>query len=123
VIRRRTFGKGRPRREPGTMNGLERDYATDILDKRKAAGEIDSYVFEGVTLVILEPQTAKKARYTPDFAVYLNDMTLEFHEVKGFMEDDAWIKLKAASDKWPHRFVLAKRAKISEGGQWTTTEV
>jgi hypothetical protein len=116
-------GKGRfgPRRKPGVMNGLESQYA-DLLDDRKANGEIERYIYEGVTLTIIDPQTALKARYTPDFAVYLPNGELEFHETKGFLEGDALLKLKAASEKWPHRFVMVKKKLRRDGGGWEYRE-
>ena len=112
---KRTGGRG-VRRVKGEMNSLERAYSVE-LDLRKASGEIAEWFFDSFTLTIANPPTAKVARYTPDFAVYLADMTLEFFECKGFMEGDALIKLKSAAAQYPHKFyVVKKRAKKNGGG-------
>ena len=110
----RMFAKGRlTRRTPGTMNGLEAKYAA-TLTIDQASGAIVGYWFEAVTLK-LAPDT----RYTPDFMVLHNDGTLEFREVKGFMEDDAWVKLKVAADKFPiFRFTLIRQKLKRDGGGW-----
>ncbi len=111
--------KGRTaRRDAGTMNGLEKRYAGDILAIRKAAGEIADWWYESVTLK-LAPDT----RYTPDFMVQLADGTLEFHECKGFMEDHAAVKLKVAATLFPHKFVLVRRLTKKQGGGWDIKEV
>jgi len=105
--------KGRGvRRAPGTMNGLERRYAEE-LECRKIAGEIVEYHFDAVKL-----RLADKTFYTPDFLVLLADGTVEFHEVKGFWEDDARVKIKVASDKYPFTFRAVKLVK----GQWVFEE-
>lgn len=115
---RRTFAKGRAaRRTPGTMNGLEAKYAATLAIDL-ATGNIAAYWFEAVTLK-LAPDT----RYTPDFLVMHNDGTLEFREVKGFMEDDAWVKLKVAADKFPFRFTLIRQKLKREGGGWDVKEL
>jgi hypothetical protein len=111
----KVFAKGRTvRRVPGTMNKTEHAYMTDVLAARMLAGEIVNWWFEGVTLKL-----AKDTRYTPDFLVMLSDGTLECHEVKGFMRDDANVKLKVAAQMFPLKFVLVKKDK--EG--WHITEV
>ena len=83
------------RRVPGKMNRTEAKYA-ERLGAIKLAGEIASFEFENVTLKL-----AKDTRYTPDFMVLMPDGTIEFHEVKGFMRDDAWAKLKFAAERFP----------------------
>ena len=114
----RRFAKGfRKRHEPGTMNGSEREYA-GMLKARELAGEIAQVWFEAWTFK-LAPDT----RYTPDFVVMLSDGTLEAHEVKGFMEDDAWVKLKVAAQLLPLRFVLAKKRAKKDGGGWEIKNV
>ena len=81
--------------EAGRMNGLETRYAT-ALQERKAIGEIHSYRFESLKL-----RLADKTFYTPDFLVMLPSGELEFHEVKGFWEDDARVKIKVAAEQYP----------------------
>jgi hypothetical protein len=42
--------------------------------------------------------------YTPDFMVVMADGLLEAHEVKGFWEDDARVKIKVAASLFPIQF-------------------
>jgi hypothetical protein len=112
-VRTNRFAKARPRRTPGTMNKLENQYG-DELALLGRAGKIVSWSFEAVTLK-LAPDT----RYTPDFMVVNADSEIEFHEVKGFMEDDAWVKLKVAAERFPEfHFVLIRRKSKKDGGGW-----
>jgi hypothetical protein len=96
------------------MNKLEKEYSI-ALEARKQAGEVNWWRFEAIKL-----RLADKTFYSPDFAVMLSNGELQMHEVKGFMMDDANVKLKVAADLYPFRFMLVKKAK---GGQWTITEV
>jgi hypothetical protein len=58
-------------------------------------------------------------RYTPDFNALINGRWV-YWEVKGFMRDDARVKLLAAARKYRHLdFVLVTREK----GHWIETEV
>lgn len=89
------FGKrirARTRRHmPGVMNKLEAAYAQH-LDVRRHLGEVARFDYEAVKLK-LAPSTF----YTPDFRVILADGSEEYHEVKGFWEDDARVKIKTAA--------------------------
>jgi len=83
---------GRPRHEPGKMNGLEKKYAA-YLDIRKVTGEIVDWKFEPLKLK-LAPATF----YNPDFGVQMPDGRIELQEVKGgHWEDDARVKIKVAA--------------------------
>ncbi len=105
------------------MNKLEAAYAEE-LETLKLAGEIIDYKFELVTLTLIEPQVARISRYTPDFMVHDRTGVIEFHETKGFLEEDSWLKLKIASEQWPiFRFVLVKKLAKKAGGGWERTEV
>ncbi len=107
------------RREPGEMNGLERKYAAH-LDLRKAAGEIADWKFDSFKLRL----PADKCWLIVDFVVMLADGTIEFHETKGFMEGDAWLKLKmAAAMFWWFRFVLVKAKPKKDGGGFSFKEL
>lgn len=86
--------RGRTTAKDG-MNSLERRYA-DHLHNRQMAGEIHSFAFERHNLKL-----ADKTYYKPDFEVMLLDGSIEFHEVKGFMQDDANVKIKVAADQFP----------------------
>jgi hypothetical protein len=101
------------RHKPGELNGLEKAYAS-LLEARRLAGEILRYDFEPVAL-----RLANRTTYTPDFRVILSDLREEYHEVKGFLRDDAWVKLKIAAELHPYAFFLCRREK----GQWQIEEV
>jgi hypothetical protein len=107
----------RPRKIAGVMNGLERAYG-DLLNVRKAAGQVAEWWYEAVTLKL-----APDCRYNPDFLVMLPDGSLEFHETKGFQREDSIVKLKAAAEKFPFRFVLVQKQTKKQGGGWKIEEV
>lgn len=94
------------------MNKTEAAYAAR-LEAMKAAGEISDYRFECVKL-----RLADKTFYTPDFMVLRPDGAFEMHEVKGFWEDDARVKIKVAAESFPFKFVAVRRQK----GAWTFEE-
>lgn len=92
------------RLKTGEMNKTEQAYA-DLLELRKQAGEVVWYKFEGIKF-----RLADNTFYTPDFAVQLENGELEAHEVKGFWEEDARVKIKVAAALYPIRFVAVKKA-------------
>jgi len=96
------------------MNGTEARYAT-YLEERKASGEINWFAFEAVKL-----RLAPLTFYTPDFLVMLDDGTLEAHEVKGFWQDDARVKIKVAAEIYPFRFIVVTVVPKKDGGGWKT---
>lgn len=98
------------------MNRTEAAYA-QLLDVRKAASEIAAWWFEGLTFKL-----APDLRYTPDFLILFADGSLECHEVKGFMREDAAIKLKLAAQLFPFKFVLVRKLAAREGGEWSFVE-
>ena len=104
------------RLKTGVMNKTEQAYA-DTLTLRQAAGEVAWFKFEAVKL-----RLADNTFYTPDFAVMLADGTLEMHEVKGFWQDDARVKIKVASDLFPFRFIAIKPVAKKAGGGWQIEE-
>ncbi|MGB3271111.1 MAG: DUF1064 domain-containing protein [Rhodanobacter sp.] len=104
------------RLKTGQMNKTEAAYAQH-LEIRKVAGEILWYRFEGVKL-----RLADNTFYSPDFVVMLADGTLECHEVKGFWQDDARVKIKVAADQYPMRFVAVKVRAKKNGGGWDVEE-
>ena len=77
-----------------TMNGLESKYAT-YLDGLKRLGQILDWKFEPFKLRLTE---GWKTTYCPDFLVITKDGFMELHETKGFMRDDANLKIKIAAD-------------------------
>ena len=100
----------------GTMNRTEAAYAAH-LDLLRAAGEVLWHRFEGVKL-----RLADNTFYSPDFAVLASDGVLEMHEVKGFWQDDAKVKIKVAADQYPFRFMAFKVRAKKDGGGWAREE-
>ena len=96
----------------GEMNKLEAAYAAR-LEGLKLAGEIADYRFECLKL-----RLADNTFYTPDFMVLRADGTFEMHEVKGFWEDDARVKIKVAAELYPFKFIAARKQK----GAWAFEE-
>lgn len=96
------------RMKAGKQNKTESAYGA-VLEMRKRAGEVAWYAFEGVKL-----RLADLTFYTPDFAVMLTSGEMEMHEVKGFWEDDARVKIKVAASLFPFRFIGVKSVR----GAW-----
>ena len=106
----RVKARARPQPIPGTMNKTEQAYASH-LRTLMLAGEVNSYEFEPLKL-----RLADKTFYTPDFMVVRKDGLIELHEVKGFWEDDARVKIKvAAKQHWMFTFVGVQR----KGAHWS----
>jgi len=62
-------------------------------------------------------------RYTPDFSITDAFGCCDFYEVKGFMRDDAAVKLKVASGRYPEfTFFLVFRDRTQPSG-WRIEEV
>jgi hypothetical protein len=101
----------------GAMNKTETAYAA-TLDQRRTAGEVAWFKFEGIKL-----RLADNTFYTPDFAVMLSNGALEMHEVKGFMQEDAHVKIKVAADLYPMRFIVIRVRPKKDGGGWRIDEV
>jgi len=100
------------RLKTGEMNKTEMAYEAHLF-VRKAAGEVLWYKFEGIKL-----RLADNTFYTPDFAVMLTNGQLELHEVKGFWQDDARVKIKVAADLYPMQFIAVQPKPKKEGGGW-----
>ena len=106
----RSFALGRMK--GGTMNKTEQLYS-DHLEFRKRAGEVLWYEFEPMNL-----RLAEKCFYQVDFLVMLTSGQLECHEVKGYWQDDARVKIKTAAAKFPFRFIAVRLVK----GYWEVRE-
>ena len=123
AFKRRTPGKGRTtRRVPGTMNKTEERYEREVIQPKYEADDIIWSGFEAITFKL-----APDLRYTPDFIVQLADGTIEAHEVKAgkkdgkpLVEDDSLVKIKAAAEKFPVRFVM--RWRLKDTGAWAERE-
>jgi len=101
------------RLKQGEMNGTEAAY-DKVLAERKRIGEIVWYAFEAITFVL-----PGGVRYTPDFIVQLATGELEAHEVKGFWQDDARVKIRLAQGIFPFRFIAIMGKKKKGVYTWT----
>ncbi|MGB3290956.1 MAG: DUF1064 domain-containing protein [Burkholderiaceae bacterium] len=100
----------------GQMNKTERAYASH-LSQLQAVGGILWHKFEGMKF-----RLADNTFYTPDFAVMMPDGQIELHEVKGFWQDDARVKIKVAASMYPFKFVALKARPKKDGGGWAVEE-
>lgn len=110
------YGK---RHVPGQMNKTEQAYAA-MLDERKATGEVIRWEFESMTFKL-----AHDCRYTPDFAIWLSDGSMELVDCKGGgpMDDKSRVKARVAAEKFPmFRFVIEQKQAVKSGGGWKREE-
>lgn len=110
---KRFRSRPRPRQSPGNMNKTEQRYLNEVLVPLQLAGEIIDIKFEGIKL-----RLAKATFYTPDFVVVTPEF-IEMHEVKGYWEDDARVKIKVAAETFPWLRFVAVRIKDN---LWHTEE-
>lgn len=101
------------RLKTGQMNKTEAAYAAQ-LDLLLRAGEIAWYKFEG-----LKFRLANNTFFTPDFCIMLPSGEIQIKETKGFMQDDANVKIKCAAEIYPFRFFIVRK----DGKGWKETEV
>lgn len=113
-MNRRNFALGRLK--VGAMNKTEAGYGQH-LELLMRAGEVLWYRFEGVKL-----RLADNTFYTPDFAVMVASGQMELHEVKGYWEDDARVKIKVAADMYPFRFLAIKVKPKKDGGGYAVED-
>ncbi len=109
----RRFAGVRPRRKPGVMNKLESDYATHLAIL-KGNGLVLDFRYEALKLKL-----AKNTWYNPDFIV-ITETAFEIHEVKGFWEDHARVKIKVAAELFPW---IAFKAVTGRKGRWEFEEI
>ncbi|MBI0068830.1 MULTISPECIES: DUF1064 domain-containing protein [Snodgrassella] len=105
------------RLKTGQKNKTEQAYELEVLKPAMQDGLIIWYRFEGVKL-----RLADNTFYTPDYCVMRSDGTMEMHEVKGFWQDDARVKIKVAADMYPLKFIAVKRQAKKNGGGWSIEE-
>ena len=118
----RLFGIDSPKpkraKSPDGMNQTERLFAA-VLDQAVRQERVMRWWREPLTF-----RLAGNTRYTPDFLVVpriWTDWRLSIVEVKGWMRDDAAVKIKVAADMYPcFTWWLAYRAK---GGGWDVRPV
>lgn len=104
------------RLKTGAMNKTEQAYAAN-LERLRQAGYIAWFKFEGVKL-----RLADNTFYSPDFAVMTAEGRMQMHEVKGFWQDDARVKIKVAADLYPFEFIAVKVKAKKDGGGWSVEE-
>lgn len=90
------------------MNKTEERFS-HILEAQRLAGEILWWKYEAITFKL-----AHDTRYTPDFLVMYKDGTMECVEVKGWLRDDAAVKIKVAAQMFPFVFRMMREIK----GRW-----
>ena len=90
----------------GRMNKTERRYAEEVLGPRMAAGEVIWWRFESVNFRI-----GHNCYYRADFLVQLADRSMEIHETKGHMRDDARVKISVMKEMYPYRVWLCRWVK------------
>src|SRR5262249_40067213 len=100
------------RLKPGEMNKTEAQYAAH-LHGMQCASEIIWFKFEAIKL-----RLADNTFYSPDFLVLNAGHEIEVHEVKGFWEDDARVKIKVAAALYPFRFMAVRAKAKKDGGGW-----
>lgn len=103
---------GRVRGHKVGMNRLERDYY-EALRLGQQVGEIEWFAFDAIKL-----RLADNTFYIADFFVMRAGGRLEVHEVKGFWEEDARLKIKVAAEIYPFQFFGVTR----ERGAWKLEE-
>lgn len=104
----------KPSTDEAKLNKTERAF----LQWLRALGEYRNIDCQAVTLKL-----GDDCRYTPDLtAIHCATGARAAFEVKGFMRDDALVKLKVAARKfrWLFHFLLVRREK---SGNWKITEV
>lgn len=108
------------RLKTGQMNKTEAAYA-ERLEELRLSGVVLWFKFEGIKL-----RLADNTFYSPDFAVMLEDGTLQMREVKGavaIFQDDAKVKIKVAAELYPFAFIVAYPRKKKDGGGWDEVTV
>ena len=105
------------RLKTGQKNKTEQAYELEVLKPAMQDGSVRWYRFEGVKLML-----ADNTFYTPDYCVMRSDGTMEMHEVKGFWQEDARVKIKVAADMYPLKFIAVKRQAKKNGGGWSIEE-
>lgn len=105
------------RLKTGQLNKTEQAYANH-LSALQAAGHILWHKFEGIKL-----RLADNTFFSPDFAVMMPSGEIHIKEVKGFMMDDANVKIKVAAEQYPFRFFIVRAKPKKDGGGWLESEV
>jgi len=111
----------RLRQDTKGPNKLEREFEAWLREEWKVTDPW--FHAQGLTLLI-----ANGVRYTPDMVVVFADGSgtcgVWAYETKGFMRDDAAVKIKVAACVYPWiKFHLVTKRKKRDGGGWAIEEV
>ena len=99
-------------------NNQEREYAMH-LEAQRQAGIIEHWWLKPFS-IRLGYTPGKDVYYRPDFMVQMLDGTLAIHETKGYMEEDARLKLAWVAQRYPFPIFCIKKAKARDGYSWET---
>jgi hypothetical protein len=105
-VPRRQAPPARAQKKKGEMNGLESRFVKEWIMPRVRAGDILWWAYESMTWKI-----APNTTLTPDFLAQHADGRLVWYETKGFMREDAWIKLKIAEAMQPIPIYVCRHTK------------
>ena len=82
--------------------------------------EIDRWEYETDTFMFEKIRTGTRS-YKPDFKVFKNDGTIEYHEVKGWMTPKAKTQLKRMTKYYPDiALVLIDAERYREISKWSS---
>ena len=94
-----------------TMNSTERRYEQYVLEPSRMAGEVHSWMFEGLRF-----RLAEGSHYTPDFNVWHADGRVEQIEIKGgIIHEASVVRVKVARERFPWTTFRILQWK---GGAW-----
>jgi len=105
------------RLKTGEMNKTEKAYSIHLAGLMHI-GEIVFWKFEGIKF-----RLANNTFLTPDFIIMKPSGEIQILEVKGYMMDDANIKLKVAAEMYPFRFFVIRKCRKKDGGGWSSQEI
>lgn len=97
----------------------------DVLNKTEKAylAYLRALRYPWIGIQCIKLRLGDNCQYTPDFWVVNANGRMEAHEVKGFMRDDARVKLMAAASMYPmFDFRLIYKQKAKDGGGWDISE-
>ena len=101
-------GTNTPQTPEDRLNKTEREFLSRL--RNDVYGHMQHIGIQSLTL-----QLGFDCRYTPDFWTRMQGGDFRLWEVKGFMRDDARVKLHAAARMFPFwTFVLVQKVK----GEW-----
>lgn len=120
----KTLAPPLPAREPGSLVVAAQPYRESFdssdeeqfalfLDQQKLGGHVIEWAYKPVRLRI-----GDGIYYTPDFRVVWIDRTITYYEIKGFLREAARVRIHAAAERHPHRFIMVRKRPQKHGGGW-----